>query len=205
MKQDPQTTQSRGVDAFVAAYDKVVRDPRARRELIWLRAKEKDDDESVRSLERADPGLRARMRPLEETLSPHEFEISHGRREAYGRLFDQLFEHYASELATSEMPGPPAPSRGRATRAGWLVPTASSWTRRRATPTGCPARTPSGLRRCGSFPRAREPAQTLRVSSTSPAATRRVFAGPRGGTWQAAATDGHRHLVRASAFLPRHR
>ena len=63
-----QTRGCRRAGALVAALDRIARDPTARRELLWLRAKEKDDLETVRSLERLDPGLGERLRRFEQKL-----------------------------------------------------------------------------------------------------------------------------------------
>jgi hypothetical protein len=96
------TQQTRGCRrsrALVAALDRIARDPAARRELLWLRAKEKDDLETVRSLERADPGLGERLRPFEQKLFGDEGSCSRDRQDAYARLWTERLGCHAPELA----------------------------------------------------------------------------------------------------------
>jgi len=78
---------------IVSRLERVIDNPTARRELLWLRAKEKQDEASARSLEKVEPGLATRMRALVEA-----FDIENGQprtpreqRERFGRLFDDLF------------------------------------------------------------------------------------------------------------------
>jgi hypothetical protein len=63
-----------------------------RRELLWLRAQEKEDVESIASLERADPGLRDRMRTFMAETRPDLIEDPRHRRQAFARLWHRRFE-----------------------------------------------------------------------------------------------------------------
>jgi hypothetical protein len=51
-------------DRWARAFSRIVKNAEARRELLWLRAMEKEDEVSIEMLERADPGLRSRMHAL---------------------------------------------------------------------------------------------------------------------------------------------
>jgi hypothetical protein len=44
-------------DFDIDAFQTIVGDAAARRELLWLRAKEKEDEEAAAALERLDPGI----------------------------------------------------------------------------------------------------------------------------------------------------
>ena len=71
---------------------KMTTDPVARRDLLWLRAKEKDDEESVADLERVDPDLARRMRVfafIDGALDDRK------RREAYGLAYDERWRFHA--------------------------------------------------------------------------------------------------------------
>ena len=70
----------------VCAHDQV------RRELLWLRAQEKEDAESIASLERADPELAARMRAFMAEWRPDLIEDPRRRRRAFARLFQRRFD-----------------------------------------------------------------------------------------------------------------
>ena len=63
-----------------------------RRELLWLRAQEKEDAESIESLERVDPGLRERMRAFMAETRPDLIEDPRQRRKAFARLWHERFE-----------------------------------------------------------------------------------------------------------------
>ena len=70
-------------------------DPIARRELLWLRAKEKGDDVSVADLERTDPELADRMRDVEWI---GDLPAGRKRADAYGRAWDQRWKFHALRL-----------------------------------------------------------------------------------------------------------
>jgi hypothetical protein len=96
---DPSIHQERSkcrrIEAEIAALERICGDDRARRELLWLRAKEKGDDWCVRDLERVDPDIPRRLAALEALLDPRDIETDRGRREAYGRLWNQCYEGHA--------------------------------------------------------------------------------------------------------------
>jgi hypothetical protein len=73
--------------AYLREYRRFVGDARRRREWLWLRAREKEDDTSLESLARADPELPARMRAIDDELG--KITDLRARREAYGRALDQ--------------------------------------------------------------------------------------------------------------------
>ena len=70
-------------------------DPISRRELLWLRAKEKEDDRTVADLERLDPELAERMRDVEWIA---DLDDDRKRRDAYGRAWDQRWKFHALRL-----------------------------------------------------------------------------------------------------------
>ena len=73
----------------------ICRDDKARRELLWLRAMEKGDEDAVEILERSDPGLRDRMSGYEMKLEEKEVRSASARREAFGRFWDECFERHS--------------------------------------------------------------------------------------------------------------
>lgn len=78
----------RRVEAWARMLKDVGRDARKRRTWLWLRARQKDDDESIASLERADPSLRERMSAIDTRLGA--IVDRRAREEAYGRELDNL-------------------------------------------------------------------------------------------------------------------
>ncbi len=76
--------------------DVICEDDVARRELLWLRAKEKGDAEMAALLEDVDPELPARLREVDAEIRLERDERE--RREAYGRAFDACFERHAARL-----------------------------------------------------------------------------------------------------------
>jgi hypothetical protein len=75
-------------EAWIKALGLMVNDDLSRRAWLWLRAREKDDEESMEYLERAEPGLRARMAAYDEQAQA--FDDPRQRREAYGRMMEKL-------------------------------------------------------------------------------------------------------------------
>jgi hypothetical protein len=73
--------------AFMTAMGDLLADDRKRREWLWLRAREKDDEAAIQDLERVDPRIPARLadsvRSAEALGDPRE------RRKAYGRMLDE--------------------------------------------------------------------------------------------------------------------
>ena len=66
----------------------ITRDSKVRRELLWLRAMEKGDEESAKSLERADAGLESRIRALYEAeMDEAELLVGRARREVFAELW----------------------------------------------------------------------------------------------------------------------
>ena len=81
-------------ESRLGAIAALINDPIARRELLWLRAKEKGDDWSLQALEIADPDLRCRMAQIEKELLPVgvDVETDRERSKAYGRAYDCHYE-----------------------------------------------------------------------------------------------------------------
>lgn len=76
---------------------RIVSDAHARRELLWLRAHEKEDVALARELEEIDPGLVDRLRAAGIDLDDRPAEHPRERRERFGQLFDDCYRHH--ELA----------------------------------------------------------------------------------------------------------
>lgn len=70
------------------ALAKIVADPRARRELLWLRSKEKVDDDGARDIERLDPDVVGRLRAAGFDVDVRPDDERRGRRERFGRMMD---------------------------------------------------------------------------------------------------------------------
>lgn len=79
-------------DAMTRKLKRITQDSEVRRDLLWLRAQEKEDAESVVSLERADPQLRGRMEVLMAERRPDLMEDPRERRAEYSRLWELRFE-----------------------------------------------------------------------------------------------------------------
>jgi hypothetical protein len=75
-------------EAWILAMRSMCEDQALHRAWLWLRARQKEDDESLESLERAEPGLRARM--AEYDARAQAIDDPRQRREAYGRMTNQL-------------------------------------------------------------------------------------------------------------------
>ncbi len=75
----------------------IVANAHARRELLWLRAHEKEDLTMARELEEIDPGLIGRLRAagIDPTDPPD--EDARDRRERFGRLWHECYRRH--ELA----------------------------------------------------------------------------------------------------------
>ena len=80
------------MDAMKEKLRRVCEQDEIRRELLWLRAQEKEDTESIESLERADPRLRERMRAFMAETRPDLIENPRQRRQAFARLWHQRFD-----------------------------------------------------------------------------------------------------------------
>ena len=75
---------------------RLMADGHARRELLWLRAKEKEDEATARDLERVDPGVVQRLQAAGADIAERDYEGSWERRERFGRLWDECRERHAS-------------------------------------------------------------------------------------------------------------
>lgn len=78
-------------DLDVRTLDRICRDPSARRELSWLRAKSKGDEDDARALIERDPSIRERLATLY-AIDWAEALRGRERREAFEALWD---EHHA--------------------------------------------------------------------------------------------------------------
>ena len=83
------------------AVEGIAADDLARRELLWLRAKEKEDEVLARDLERADPGLVSRLSEAGCDLEGCADEEPRDRRERFGRLWDDRYEWHARSARRS--------------------------------------------------------------------------------------------------------
>ena len=79
-------------DPLLRKLRRITQDAELRRDLLWLRAQEKDDEESRASLERVDPQLRQRMEILLADTRPDRMEDPGARRREYVRLWQQRFD-----------------------------------------------------------------------------------------------------------------
>ena len=86
-------------DAEMAALERIAADDHARRELLWLRAMEKEDTETALDLEQVDPGLldrlgdvRAGFRALG-PLSPLQ------RRDWFAAQWHACYDRHAGDLS----------------------------------------------------------------------------------------------------------
>lgn len=79
------------------AIERIVADHHARRELLWLRAKEKGDHALALDLERVDPDLVARLRRAGFDVDERHGESARARSERFGQLWDRCHaRHLAS-------------------------------------------------------------------------------------------------------------
>jgi hypothetical protein len=86
-------------DDDAAALRRDCDDARARRELLWLRAMEKGDEESVRDLELVEPGLRQHTQAVVAGCRQRGGAWVTERRDAYGDRFLERFAFHARRLA----------------------------------------------------------------------------------------------------------
>ena len=86
----------RHVDAVL---ELICRDTSARRELLWLRAMEKQDRFSIDLLERGDPTLRRRMTALLEQRGLPGPDDPDGQNEVFAAFWHEHFETLAARLA----------------------------------------------------------------------------------------------------------
>ncbi len=76
---------------FALMCDLICSDPLYRRELLWLRAKEKEDEEQVADLEGVDPFIRRR-------LEAAGFDLEQTDGEGFGRLYDERWNQLEAML-----------------------------------------------------------------------------------------------------------
>ena len=77
------------------ALDRIAADAWMRRELLWLLAKHKHDDDTALDLESVEPGLAEHMRALVAEFGAR----SESSSVDFGRLYDERFAIRAAEVA----------------------------------------------------------------------------------------------------------
>ena len=82
-------------------FKQIVGNAHARRELLWLRAHEKEDVDMARELEEIDPGLVDRLRAAGVDFADRSYELPRDRRERFGQLFDECYRRH--ELAAEAL------------------------------------------------------------------------------------------------------
>lgn len=80
---------ARTAEEWLAAFRRLVEDDHSRRELLWLRAKEKGDVEHARALVSVDPAVKARLWFFHD-VSFEEVDLlpEDRRRNTYARIYD---------------------------------------------------------------------------------------------------------------------
>jgi hypothetical protein len=101
---DDQTNENkRTADAWIKSFERVVNDAEARRELIWLRAAEKGDRETIEALEREDPDIPRRLEPLAhatwEAAGWPDVRDPRVRRELYQIMYDARLCHHMARMS----------------------------------------------------------------------------------------------------------
>lgn len=86
----------------IRVFERLIADPEARRELLWLRAMEKGDDGDACDIERVDPGVVARLRAAGFDIDVRPDDERRGRRERFGRMMDEREEQHMVRLAREE-------------------------------------------------------------------------------------------------------
>jgi hypothetical protein len=92
------------VTESVETLERIVANGDARRELLWLRARMKNDDEALQALERTDARIEERLR------------LAHGAFDEetdFGKVYDECLERHARTFALSDEPAPRRRPRGR--------------------------------------------------------------------------------------------
>ncbi len=82
--------------------EKIVADADARRELLWLRAHEKEDEDEARALERTDPGIVARLKAAGFDIGDDPDEVPRMRRERFARLWHDCYDRHAEAARAAE-------------------------------------------------------------------------------------------------------
>lgn len=83
----------------MAALERIAGDVVARRELLWLRAMEKEDYDMADSLDESEPGMARRLYLWEAGLADAETLRGMRARDRYALLWDLRYEVHAPELA----------------------------------------------------------------------------------------------------------
>ncbi len=87
---------------FTAALDRIAHEPSTRRELLWLRAMERGDEQTARWVERTDPSVPDRLQPLAARILrsalPNNIEEPGVRREFFLRVHDERFRHHVARI-----------------------------------------------------------------------------------------------------------
>ena len=83
---------------LASVLERIASDPAIRRELLWLRAKEKFDEETAKDLEKVEPGLRDRMAALVDDFVArgNRLDTPAEQRDGFGRLEGERFDYYAA-------------------------------------------------------------------------------------------------------------
>lgn len=97
-----QDDSCRRTESLVEVWDRIARNATLRRELLWLRAREKSDDGEIRSLERIDPELAERMREWE--LDADLPDDPRARARAFGKHHDERWAEMTEELLLEMIP-----------------------------------------------------------------------------------------------------
>jgi hypothetical protein len=82
---------------FKAALKQICADPATRRELLFLRALEKEDEATLRDLESVQPGLRAHVERLVADQAVRNRRLA-GGRELLGELYEERLEYHTKRL-----------------------------------------------------------------------------------------------------------
>lgn len=75
--------------------ERIAADGPARRELLWLRAQEKEHWDAVRDLEHSDPQITRRLRAAGADLREADGELPRERRDRFGRAWDECYARHA--------------------------------------------------------------------------------------------------------------
>ena len=82
----------------VSVVERMISYAQARRELLWLRAKEREDEISADDLQHVDPALIERLRAAGADIDERPGEDLEARRVRFGELWDQCYRRHAIEL-----------------------------------------------------------------------------------------------------------
>jgi len=77
------------MECTIEELDLLISDPTARRELLWLRAKEKEDTWSIMDLQRVDPEIESRIADLFGEMADDA---------DFGELYDRCFDWHVACL-----------------------------------------------------------------------------------------------------------